>query len=94
MDRGLLALLHRLHSDFSERSVHSLTHTLLLPADGLQVGSDRFQIRVPERRLDCADINTSEQVHTREGGGEIVKVEANNEAAGASLTRLISAPPL
>jgi hypothetical protein len=35
LDRRFVALLHRLHSDLSERSVNLLSHTFLLPADGL-----------------------------------------------------------
>ena len=75
MDRRHFALAHRLHRDPSERRVHFLPHTLLLPADGLQVAARRFQVRVPEPQLHRAHIHASQQVHARERVAELMEVE-------------------
>lgn len=48
LDRGFVTLPHWLHRYPSESSVHLLTHTLLFPADGLQVAGGCFQVGVPE----------------------------------------------
>jgi hypothetical protein len=50
---------------------HFLTHPLLLPADGLQVATGRFQVRVPEPQLHRPDVNSGQQVHAREGLAEL-----------------------
>ena len=66
---------HRLHCDPSERHVHLLTHTLLFPANGLQVATGRLQIRMPKPQLYCPDVHASQQVHARERVSELVQVE-------------------
>ena len=70
-----MARTHRLHRDPSERRIHLLTHTLLLPADGLQVATGRLQVRVPEPELNRPHVHASQQVHASESVAELVKIE-------------------